>query len=182
MTSMATHLVVAVCGAGPAADTGGLVPLVRARSWTVQFFATPGALSFVDRPLLEAATGFPVRSEFRQSTGRQVPDVDALLVAPATYNTVNKLALGIADNYALTSVAELIGRAVPTVVVPFVNSALAARAPFANSVAALRSEGVRVLFGSEDGWEPHAPGAGFRRQRDFPWEPALRMLATLAGR
>ena len=34
---------------------------------------------------------------------------------------MNKLALGIADTYALSSVAEVIGRGVPTVVVPAVD-------------------------------------------------------------
>jgi hypothetical protein len=70
---------------------------------------------------------------------------------------VTKLALGIADTYALSSVAELIGRASPTLVVPFVNAALAGRAPSAHAVAALRAEGARVLLGPDDGWQPTRP-------------------------
>jgi flavoprotein len=46
-------------------------------------------------------------------------------VAPVTDNTVNKLALGIADTYALTVLVEAIGRGVSVVIVPFVNTALA---------------------------------------------------------
>jgi phosphopantothenoylcysteine synthetase/decarboxylase len=182
---MAAHLVVVICGAGPAGDVGRLVSLVQEQSWTVRVVATPSAPSFVDSQVLEGATGFPVRSEFQgsgTSGTRRLPDVDAVLVAPATYNVVNKLALGIADTYALSWVAELIGRGVPTVVVPFVNSALANRVPFTNSVAALRAEGLRVLFGPDNGWQPHPPGTGSRQQRAFPWGEAFETVRQLAGR
>lgn len=183
--STSAHLVTVVCGAGPAADVDRLVALAHGQAWTVQVVATPSALSFVDVATLEQATGLPVRSQFQRlgsSDARRLPDVDALLIAPATYNTVNKVAVGIADTYALTLVAELIGRRVPTVVVPFVNSALAARAPFVNSVAALRTEGVRVLLGVDDGWQPHPPGTGSQQQQAFPWEAAFRTVRILADR
>jgi hypothetical protein len=110
-----------------------------------------------------------------------VPEVDAVVIAPATYNTVNKVALGIADTYVLTAVAEMIGWGVPTVVVPFVNAALASRAPFGAAVASLRAEGVRVLLGSDDGWQPHPPGSGAERQAAFPWRHAFRLAAAEHG-
>jgi hypothetical protein len=105
-----------------------------------------------------------------------------LIVAPATFNTVNKLALGIADTYALSSVAEVIGRGVPTVVVPFVNAALASRAPFRRSVEMLRMEGVRVVLGPEDDWQPHPTGAGAGQRDRFPWEYALQVADTMTRR
>jgi hypothetical protein len=43
--------------------------------------------------------------------------------------------------------AETTGLAVPTVVLPFINSALASRVPFRRSVASLRAEGVRMQLG-----------------------------------
>jgi hypothetical protein len=103
-----------------------------------------------------------------------------LVIAPATFNTINKLALGIADNYALTSAAELIGLGIPTVVVPFVNAALASRVPFERSVASLRGEGVHVLFGPEAGWGPHPPGAGTHNRAAFPWEEAFHTASRMA--
>ena len=100
----------------------------------------PSALDFIDAEAIERLAGHPVRSTYRSSPGtrRSLPAADALIIAPATYNSVNKIALGIADNHAMTTIAELIGRQVPTVVVPFVNAALAARAPFQRAVAGLR--------------------------------------------
>lgn len=178
------HLQIVVCGAGPAADISRLVEVAHERSWTTAVTATASALYFIDVPAVEELTGNPVCTSYQPSgTGRRVlPAVDAVIVAPATYNTVNKLALGIADTYPLTSVAELVGRGIPTVVVPFVNAALAARTPFQRAVAALRAEGVRVLCGPGDGWEPHPPGTGTDRQAVFPWRMAFQVAEEMAGR
>lgn len=176
------HLRVLVCAAGPAGDVDRLIKAAHKRSWTVAVTATSEALDFLDIPALERLTGFEVRSSYVASDRhpRVVSAVDALLVAPATFNTVNKLALGIADTYALSSVAELIGRGIPTVVVPFVNAALASRAPFRRSVEMLRLEGVRVVLGPEDDWQPHPAGAGAAQRDRFPWEYALRIMDSPA--
>ncbi|WP_213456031.1 flavoprotein [Rhizomonospora bruguierae] len=178
------HLQIVVCGAGPASDVARLIVVAREASWTMAVTATASAANFIDIPAIERLTGNPVRTSYQTvGRGRRVPTwVDALIIAPATYNTVNKIALGIADSYPLTSIAELIGRNVPTVVVPFVNAALAARAPFQHAVATLRQEGVRVLLGPDDGWEPHPPGGGAERQAVFPWATAFRTAAQTAHR
>lgn len=177
------HLQIVVCAAGPAADVTQLITTATQQSWTTTVTATPSALDFTDAEAIERLTGYPVRSTYRSSdrTHRSLPAADALIIAPATYNSVNKIALGIADNYALTAVAELIGRQVPTVVVPFVNAALAARAPFQRAVADLRDERVRVFLGTDDGWEPHPPGSGSSRQRAFPWAAALHAAIRMAS-
>ncbi len=85
---------------------------------------------------------------------------DAIIVAPASYNTINKWAGGISDTYALGILAETTGLGVPTVVLPFVNSALAGRAPFRRNVESLRAEGVRILLGGPGGVQPHQPHIG----------------------
>ncbi|MFG1955673.1 flavoprotein [Micromonospora sp. NPDC048830] len=177
----AGHLQIVVCGAGPAADVAQLIVAATQGSWTAAVTATPSALGFIDAPAVERLTGHPIRSTYRSSPGarRSLPAADALVIAPATYNAINKIALGIADNYAMIAVAELIGRQVPTVIVPFVNAALAARAPFQRAVAHLRHERVRVLFGRDEGWEPHPPGSGNDRQKVFPWTTAFEVAARL---
>ncbi|SCL29034.1 Flavoprotein [Micromonospora rhizosphaerae] len=176
------HLQIVVCGAGPAADVTQLLAAAKERAWTAAVTATPSARDFIDPQVIEAMTGYPARFTYQSSTStrRILPAADALVIAPATYNSVNKIALGIADNYAMTSVAELIGRRIPTVIVPFVNSALAARAPFRRAVADLRHEQVRVLLGADDEWEPHPPGSGRDQQQAFPWEAAFGVAERLA--
>jgi phosphopantothenoylcysteine synthetase/decarboxylase len=97
---------------------------------------------------------------------------DAVIVAPATYNTINKCAQGISDTYALGLLAEAVSLPIPVVVLPFVNSALAARRPFQRSVGQLRDEGVRVLLGPGE-LEPHHPGTGGQQLDSFPWQLTL---------
>ncbi|MET8909509.1 flavoprotein [Micromonospora sp. NPDC004551] len=177
------HLQIVVCAAGPAADVTQLITTATQQSWTTAVTATPNALDFIDVEAIKRLTGHPVRSTYRSSPGgrRTFSAADALIIAPATYNSINKIALGIADNYAMTTVAELIGRQAPTVVVPFVNAALAARVPFQRAVANLRNERVRVFLGTDDGWEPHPSGSGNSRQRVFPWTAAFEEVTWMAG-
>jgi phosphopantothenoylcysteine synthetase/decarboxylase len=168
-------LYVIVCGAGPAGEVGRLVELAQDRGWTVQIIATPAALAFMDVPKLEAQTGRPVRSEYRSPGEPRSPRADAVIVAPATYNSINKLANGISDTYALGILAEAPSLGIPIVVLPFVNSALAGRTPFKASVKALRSEGVRILLGPGE-FVPHPPGSGGGRIADYPWQLAIASI------
>jgi phosphopantothenoylcysteine synthetase/decarboxylase len=142
----------------------------------VRVVATPAALVFIDAAALERHSGSPVRSDFadpRQPRTRSRDD--AIIVAPATFNTINKLAVGVNDTYALTVVAEGIGRQSPVVVLPFVNTALAARRPFTSAVESLRGEGVHVILGPSQ-WMPHPPGTGDQRIKDYPWQATLDAL------
>ncbi|NUW37004.1 flavoprotein [Nonomuraea sp. SMC257] len=165
-------LYIIVCAAAPAPGVGRLVTLAQDAGWTVQIIATPSALDFIDAAELERQTGRPVRSQYRKPHEPKSPRADAIIVAPATYNTVNKFAQGIADTYALGLLSEAPGLGIPVVVLPFVNTALASRAPFRQSVAALRAEGVRVLLGP-GGFEPPPPSSGAERVDGFPWSLAL---------
>jgi phosphopantothenoylcysteine synthetase/decarboxylase len=169
-------LYVIVCGAGPAGHVGRLVELAQDRGWTIQIIATPSALAFIDIPKLETQTGRPVRSEYRSPGEPRSPRADAIIVAPATYNTINKWAKGISDTYALGILAEAPGLGIPVVALPFVNSALAGRVPFKESVNALRGEGVRILLGPGE-FEPHPPGSGGDRISDFPWQLAMASVS-----
>jgi hypothetical protein len=172
-----------VCAAGPAAAIGTPIKLAHERGWIVQVIATPAALDFFDPAAIEAQTGSPVRSQYRKPGEPRSDMADAIIVAPATYNTINKWAHGISDTYALGVLAEATGLGLPIVVLPFVNSALGSRTPFVRSVEALRAEGVQILLGP-GGVEPHPPRTGGDLIDTYPWQLALdeaeRML-TAAG-
>ncbi|MBT2234678.1 flavoprotein [Nonomuraea sp. NEAU-A123] len=171
-------LYIIVCAAGPAGDVGRLVTMAQDEGWTVQIIATPPALNFINVPDLERQTGRPVRSQYRTPDEPKSPRADAIIIAPATYNTINKFAQGIADTYALGVLSEAPGLGIPVVVLPFVNSALATRAPFQRSVEDLRAEGVHVLFGPGQ-FEPHAPSSGGDHIDAYPWKRTLTELAEL---
>ncbi|KAB8190231.1 flavoprotein [Nonomuraea phyllanthi] len=175
MTQSGKVLYIIVCAAGPAPDVGRLVTLAQDAGWTAQIIATPPALDFIDVAELERQTGRPVRSQYRKPHEPKSPRADAIIVAPATYNTINKFALGIADTYALGLLAEAPGLGIPVVILPFVNIALAARAPFQRSVDQLRAEGVHVLIGPGQ-FEPHPPSSGAERIENYPWSLTLENL------
>jgi hypothetical protein len=173
-------LAVVVCGAGPATAIGTLIALAQERGWTVQVIATPAALQFFDRAAVEKQAGSPVKSQYSKPGAPRSRIPDAIVVAPATYNTINKWAQGISDTYALGVLAEITGVDVPIVVLPFVNSALASRAPFRRSVESLRGEGVRILLGP-GAFEPHPPRTGGDRTGSYPWHLALDEADRLAS-
>jgi phosphopantothenoylcysteine synthetase/decarboxylase len=92
-----------------------------------------------------------------------------VLVAPCSFNSLNKLAAGVADNLALSLTAEAIGRGTPVVVAVSVNPPLWRHPRAAASMATLREWGVSVV-------EPTDSGEGLRLA------PTSVILAEVARR
>jgi phosphopantothenoylcysteine synthetase/decarboxylase len=170
-------LTVVVCGAGPASSVTALVGQAIERGWAVQVVATPAALAFIDSGAIESQVGNPVRSQYSPPGSPRSKVPNAVIVAPATYNTICKWAFGTSDTYALGILAEMTGMSLPVVVLPYVNAALASRAPFHRAVESLRNEGVHILLGP--GWiEPHQPRSGADPAK-FPWHLGLNEAERL---
>src|SRR5256885_2148694 len=70
------------------------------------------------------------------------PEQAPTRVPPATLNTVNKLAAGIADSFALALLTECLGLDLPVFVAPNVNPALARHPRFRASLDELAAWGV----------------------------------------
>jgi phosphopantothenoylcysteine synthetase/decarboxylase len=183
MTVARRILYVVVCAGGQAPKVDRLVIVAQSVGWDVHLFATPAALDFIDVIGLESLTGHPVRSDYRDSDQPRgsIPHADAIIVAPTTYNTINKLAAGVADNYVLALLAECIGIGIPMVILPYINRALANRAPLQVAVAGLRREGVRVLLGPGE-FEPHPTGLTGSQIGPLPWQLALDEVTRLSVR
>ncbi len=174
MTERVLYLM--ICGAGPADHIEVAINLAQDNGWSVHCVATPAAAEhFLDLDKLEHLTGHPVRTGYQRQGQPALPKADAVIVAPATYNTINKWAAGIADTYVLTQLAELTGLGIPIAVLPFVNTALAANAVLHRSIDTLRDSGVQVLFG-EQGFRPHPPRHGSRVMADYPWHLAIEAV------
>src|SRR5262249_42301176 len=139
-------LYVVVCGSPAARGVGTLVELAQRDGWDVCVVASPDGRKFIDGLALAELTGHPVRSNFKNPGDPDLlPEPDAVIVAPATVNTINKWAAGIADTLPLGLIVEAIGKGIPIVAMPFTNQAMAAHPAFAESLARLASWGVRVL-------------------------------------
>jgi phosphopantothenoylcysteine synthetase/decarboxylase len=134
-----------VCGAGPAHDVPAFLRLARSAGCAVCVAATPQGLQLLDLDQVAALTDHPVRADY-SPVSPPWPHADAILVAPATLNTVNKLAAGIADSFALALLTECLGLDLPVFVAPNVNPALARHPRFRASLDELAAWGVHVLY------------------------------------
>ena len=169
-------LYVLTCGSPAAGRVSVLVELAQRDGWDVCVVTTPDGRKFVDIQRLEAQTGHPVRSSYKHPDEPDIlPPADALVVAPATVNTVNKWAAGIADTLALGLLVEEYGKGLPIVALPFTNREMAAHPAFQESVARLRTWGVTVLFGPDVMALP-AAGATDPGLDAIPWHLSLQCL------
>ncbi len=166
-------LYIIACATPRARAIGELVDLVIDRGWTACVVTTPQGTKFIDKAGLEAQTGYPVRSEYKHPDEPDVlPTADAMVVCPASFNTINKWATGISDTLALGLINEAIGMGIPLIAAPAVNSAQAAHPAFERNIALLRSAGVTFLYGPGI-WEPAPPRSG---GAPLPWSVVLNAL------
>ena len=151
---------------------------------TVQTVATPAALQFVGRATLEGLSRRPVFTDVFEP-GRALDHIelaraaDLALVCPATANTINRLAAGLADDPvgALFLAWEL--KTKPWWIVPAMNAHMWQHPATAASLATLRSWGVTVLDPAEG---PHACGEAGPGRLLEPEDIAARVLAALPSR
>lgn len=134
-----------VCGAPPAGSIAELVQLLQGEAWDVCVVPTPSGMAWLDIPRLEEVTGYPVQPEGRKpdETSR-LPKADLIVVAPATFNTINKWAGGINDNFSFGVLNEALGLEIPIIVSPYAKPSLASHPAFRRSLDTLRDCGVRL--------------------------------------
>src|SRR3569833_2342699 len=99
-----------VCGAPLTLRAPDVVRAIAQLGLQPRVVGTPASLEWLDAQAVEELTGTPPQFDFRAPTvAKRAGSPSALLVCPATFNTVNKSAAGIADNYALGLISEALG-------------------------------------------------------------------------
>ena len=164
-----------------------LVRLATAAGHAVRVIQTPASRRFVGEASFAALSGAPVLlSEFARDPlrgafpGQRPPDhepighlelvanADVFLIAPASANTIAKLATGLADNL-LTSSA--LAAACPLVIAPAMNNRMYEHPATQENLARLRERGARIVepghraAGVEGGGGRRAPGRAVRAAR-----------------
>jgi Flavoprotein len=161
----------------------GLVEPLLIEGHTVAVTLTPTAGAWLkeigERQRLEVATGLPVRDQPRlPSQSSPHPPIDLYVAAPMTANSTAKLALGIADNQALTVLTENIGTSTPMILFPRINAAHARQPAWADHLSRLATVGVELIIGDHV-WplaEPRATGS-----RELPWAVILSAVKRHLG-
>jgi phosphopantothenoylcysteine synthetase/decarboxylase len=121
---------------------------------TVIAIPTPNASRVIAPRDLADVEGVQVVESYFDLAIRPRPPRGVVLFAPCSFNSLNKLAHGIADNLALSVVAEAIGRGTPVIVGPSLNAPLLSHPEAQASLKRLRSWGVTIVAPVDDGEGP----------------------------
>jgi phosphopantothenoylcysteine decarboxylase/phosphopantothenate--cysteine ligase len=159
--------VLGVCGGVAAYKAAELVRLLKQRA-EVRVVMTASAQQFVTPLTFQALSGAPVHTHLwdaEQERGMGHIELarwaDCLLIAPATANTLSKLAHGIADDLLTTL---YLAAACPVWVAPAMNQAMWRKAVVQENIARLQQHGVRLL--GPDAGEQACGDYGLGRMRE----------------
>lgn len=173
------NIVVGVTGGIAAYKAVNVIRSLVLAGHDVHVIPTDAALRFVGRPTLEAISRNPVHSDLYEGVAevRHVAigqAADLIVIAPATANTLAKLAHGIADDLLTNSV---LASTAPVLVAPAMHTEMWQHPATVANVALLRDRGVTVV----------GPGVGQLTGRDSgpgrmsePDEIVAAALAVLA--
>ncbi len=153
------RILLCVCGGIAAYKAVELVRRLRDAGTDVQVVMTANALRFVGEASFQAVSGRPVRSALWDASAEAAMGhielarwAGQVIVAPATANTIARLAHGLADDLVSTL---CLATTAPIAIAPAMNHRMWMHPATQANVAMLRERGVRVI-GPDDG--PQACG------------------------
>ncbi|HET7881110.1 MAG TPA: flavoprotein [Acetobacteraceae bacterium] len=112
---------------------------------TVIALPTPNAARVIAARELADVEGARLVESYFDLAIRPRPPRGVVLFAPCSFNSLNKLAHGIADSLALSVVAEAIGRRTPVIVAPSLNQPLLEHPQAQASLRTLPTWGVGIV-------------------------------------
>jgi hypothetical protein len=158
-----------ICAAPPAEQITELVEVLQGDAWNVYPIATPTAYTWLPVEDVEQMAGHPVLYRPRlPGVPSTLPAADAIVVAPATFNTINQWAVGINDTLALGILNEALGSSIPIIASVYAKPALMSHPAITAHLSLLVGAGVR--FTAPEALrpaEPHMP---------FHWETIAGLL------
>ncbi|BCL79586.1 flavoprotein [Ktedonobacteria bacterium brp13] len=145
-------LYIIICASSSAPLAEKLIIQAKTNGWDVCILTTPQGYNFFDVPVFAQLTEYPIRSQYKHPTEPDVlPRADAIVVFPATFNTMNKWANGISDTLAVGILCEYMGLGYPIIAVPCFRTGggLDGHPAFFRSIDFLRMCGVNVIYEPE---------------------------------
>ena len=112
---------------------------------------------------MRRSPGSPGQTQLRAPGSPKPPRARAIAVVPITFNSVGKVANGIADTLAHSAMAEALGEGLPFVAVSMVNQYLAGNPAWAQNTKHLTAAGVTwvsVVDGTAGEPQPVQSGSG----------------------
>jgi len=181
------NVVVGVTGGIAAYKAVSVVRALVLAGHDVHVVATENALRFVGRPTLEAISRNTVHSDLYEGVAevRHVAigqAADLIVVAPATANTVAKLAAGLADDLLGNTI---LASTAPLVIAPAMHTEMWQNDATVANIATLRQRGITVVGPAVGQLTGADSGPGRMSEPEEIVEVALRTAAgrqDLAGR
>lgn len=183
----ALNVVVGITGGIAAYKAVSVVRALVLAGHDVHVVATENALRFVGRPTLEAISRNPVHSDLYEGVAevRHVAigqAADLIVVAPATANTIAKLAAGLADDLLGNTI---LASTAPVVIAPAMHTEMWQNPATVANIATLRARGVTVVGPASGQLTGSDSGPGRMSEPDDIVSAALATVAPrrdLAGR
>ena len=182
---MSTRLtiVVGVTGGIAAYKAVGVIRALVLEGHSVHVVATEAALRFVGRPTLEAISRNPVATDLYEGVAevRHVAigqSADLIVIAPATANTIAKLAVGLADDLLGNTV---LASTAPLVIAPAMHTEMWQNPATVANIATLRSRGVTIVGPAVGQLTGKDSGPGRMEEPDTIVRAALAVLESGAG-
>jgi len=178
------RIIVGITGGIAAYKAVGVVRALVLQGHDVQVVATDAALRFVGRPTLEAISRNPVHTDLYEGVAevRHVAlgqTADLIVIAPATANTLAKMAAGLADDLLGNT---LLASTAPVVVAPAMHTGMWTNPATMQNVATLRSRGVTVVGPATGQLTGADSGPGRMEEPDTIVAAALAALDAASAR
>lgn len=169
-------IVVGVTGGIAAYKAVGVIRALVLEGHSVHVVATEAALRFVGRPTLEAISRNPVATDLYEGVAevRHVAigqSADLIVIAPATANTIAKLAAGLADDLLGNTV---LASTAPLVIAPAMHTEMWRNAATVANIATLRGRGVTIVGPASGQLTGADSGPGRMEEPDAIVRAALR--------
>jgi phosphopantothenoylcysteine decarboxylase/phosphopantothenate--cysteine ligase len=182
MTTEKRRVLLGVSGSIAAYKSAELARLLVSRGYEVRVVMTPAATEFITPLTLQSVTGHPVAlSLWEESSVKGIGHIhladwaDAMVVAPATADTIAKLAAGFAENSLL---AMALATRAPLLVAPAMNVNMFEHPATQENIALLRKRGVAFVEPEEGalacGWN----GTGRLADPEEIFQHVRRVVST----
>jgi phosphopantothenoylcysteine decarboxylase/phosphopantothenate--cysteine ligase len=182
MSSLGGRRVLLVVSGGIAAyKSVMLVRLLRRAGARVDVVMTSSAEKMVGVATFEALTGRPVFTDLWTEPLAHIElgrEADLAVVAPATANILARMAHGLADDMATST---LLAAACPILVCPAMNLRMWANPATRENMRTLRSNGVHVVGPEEGELAEGEEGPGRMSEPDDIFQVAARLLVGKSG-
>lgn len=144
------RIVLGITGSVSAYKAADIARTLMRHGADVHAVMTPAAQQIIHPNLMEWATGNPVVTKLtgevehvKFTTGQERADL--VIVAPATANTIGKIAVGVDDTTVTSYVSSALGAKIPIIIAPAMHDTMIKHPIIEDNVKRLREVGVIIL-------------------------------------